>query len=301
MLADPWDVGAAVVFRLTPRQLSPPARQATDPRWGVTPDVLCNAVKILFALTLPKHIPGLDDVWGHRQKLLDRGETLWHTPALDDPDIQNPKNPQNPTPVTHQQFIGLRGKKGAGKTTVAGMLDDFREYSFADALKELCMYVFLFTDAQVYDPDEKECGDERWDHTTPREILQTVGTELFRNRLPTLLPRLSVGEGGIWVTNTLMRIENVPRVVISDVRFPDEQRFIHKQGGKVIEIVRPQASSQGPEGGLFTGHISENALSECPADATIVNSGSLDDLRKRVGEVVGGVVGEVVGGVVGGR
>lgn len=276
----PWDVAAAIVFRLDLTQLKGYMRQVQDPRWNATPDILCRIVNRLFQTELPEHIQALDGVWERRQALLDQGECATFEPNFAPPtDVSQMMGVYyDDRVVPGQRVVGLRGKKGAGKSTVASVLVHemgFREVSFADALKDMCRFVFLLTGAQVYDPDEKECADERWFHTTPREIMQVVGTDLFREALPRLAPGVSVGEGGVWVKNTTMRIRQEPRVVISDVRFPNEQEFIHARRGTVVEVVRDT-----PRDARFTTHVSETALDEISPDAFLFNHSTVEDLRK---------------------
>jgi uridine kinase len=79
--------------------------------------------------------------------------------------------------------IGLVGCKNVGKTTVARMIKkkwNFPEYTFAEPIKEICKIAFLLDDWQVNDQTGKETLDARW-NTTPRKLLQTVGTNLFRD------------------------------------------------------------------------------------------------------------------------
>lgn len=84
------------------------------------------------------------------------------------------------------RVIGITGKAGSGKDTVANHLVEqygFRLYRFAAALKQICRPAF-----QLEDRDDlafKETPDPRWvsplgKARTPREIWQIIGSEGFR-------------------------------------------------------------------------------------------------------------------------
>ena len=75
-----------------------------------------------------------------------------------------------------KMIIGLVGKKGSGKDTMADFLVEnyhFKQYAYAEPLKKLCQDLFCLTDAQVNCHALKETIDERW-NKSPRQILQQV-------------------------------------------------------------------------------------------------------------------------------
>src|SRR6185503_18980748 len=99
-------------------------------------------------------------------------------------------------------------------------------------LKEACKLIFGLSDEQVYGDELKEVIDEYWGHS-PREILQKVGTELFRERLPELCKNIS---DDIWIRSVDRQIMNLrkkglTKFVITDVRFPNELEFIKQKNG----------------------------------------------------------------------
>ena len=63
-------------------------------------------------------------------------------------------------------IIGITGRAGSGKSTVARILTEqhgFVEVALADPLKRICRDVFGFTDAQLWGPSsERNKSDERW-------------------------------------------------------------------------------------------------------------------------------------------
>ena len=86
-------------------------------------------------------------------------------------------------------LLGLLGRKRVGKDTVADHLVQeygYQKISMADPLKDVLRVLFLFGDEQLYG-DLKEVIDERWG-ISPRQALQFVGTNIFRDCLGGLIP-----------------------------------------------------------------------------------------------------------------
>ena len=136
-------------------------------------------------------------------------------------------------------LVGLCGSAGVGKSTIADRLvkqHHFSRMPFGFALKQVCEYLFDFSEEQLYG-DKKEEIDERYDFS-PRYAMQYLGTDVFRTMCP-----------NIWIDCLKRRyvackdqMDPITRVVIDDVRFPNEVDFIHEWGGIVIKIVSPDAS-----------------------------------------------------------
>lgn len=169
-------------------------------------------------------------------------------------------------------IIGLCGKKISGKSTVASMFEEhgFREISFADPLKNIAIE-FGFTKDQVYyNKNEK---NELWG-ICAREFLQTFGTEIGRDYLPTLLPNMK----HVWIRlmeDTIQK--NIgENIVISDCRFPDEIELVRKYGGSIVEIRRNKVEAK------YSQHSSENSLYDLNPNYVIHNNGSLANLKKDV-------------------
>jgi len=177
-------------------------------------------------------------------------------------------------------MIGLSGRQGSGKNTIADALDHHygqwsggkgyavQQYGFADLLKEICMQLFGLTAQQCYgsEADKLTYTQVRWDdvcsvvalagpkyrhnavddhaHLTAREVLQIFGTDIVRRLSP-----------DAWVRATLAKIQRAsPDIaLLTDVRFPNEVEGIKAAGGKVIRLTRvPWAD----------GHLSEMALDD---------------------------------------
>jgi hypothetical protein len=188
--------------------------------------------------------------------------------------LEQPESTEAPKQMT-RQIICLTGPKGCGKSTVARHLDEeynFARMAFAEPIKRGCQEMFGLSYDQVYSEKLKESVDRFW-NATPRQILQTVGTELMRDALPKLLP----GMKDVWVRQMVRRIHRSPktaRIVIEDLRFPDEYKAMKELGARVFRIV-----GRGETGDT---HASENALADIPADVTLDNSGDIAKLLEQV-------------------
>jgi hypothetical protein len=183
-------------------------------------------------------------------------------------------------------IIGLCGKKQSGKTSVTNYLldsKDFQEISWAAPLKEIIgRDLFGLTFEQVYGSEvDKETPDPFWG-ISPREILQRVGTDLFRNNF----------DSDFWVKVGARRIEHLisgklggtPNIVVSDCRFPNEVVAIRDLGGYTVRIIRSDQVSTDT-------HDSETALDDYETDYELqAESGKLVDLFKGIDNVLEDIV-----------
>ena len=179
-------------------------------------------------------------------------------------------------------IIGVTGRKRSGKDTVGKYLINkhgFYRVAFADALKEACKHIFGFSDEQVYGDDLKEVIDKYWGYS-PREILQKVGTELFRENFPQLCPKIS---NDIWLRSVARQIEKLKekghtRFVITDVRFDNELDFIKQYNGYTWKVKRPSIIIDSS----VPAHSSETKIDNFITNCVFVNSGTLTDLYNLV-------------------
>lgn len=174
------------------------------------------------------------------------------------------------------QRVALSGAKGSGKSTLAAHLVQqraFHEFSFADPLKRLVIDVFQIDPKYCYDPDYKEVVIEELG-VSARQLLQVIGSELFRDALKIHLPQLRLrGGGSVWIHSLLKRVEvsgASSRVVVSDCRFEDEYRALKQSGFTTFLIDRPSLQTN-----AASAHQSEKG---CPYDVKIVNASSIADL-----------------------
>lgn len=173
-------------------------------------------------------------------------------------------NPQpNATMASLPKLIGLGYRARAGKDTVGAILEQsfgYESVAFADKLKEMC---YSLTDSLDADDEFKEnvqlCG------LTGRQLLIAVGKALREHVSPS-----------VWIEAADLpgALEYYDRVVVTDVRFPNEADKIKELGGVLIEIRRPGLPEDMDE--------TETAGAAIKWDHTIVNAGTLEDLEVMV-------------------
>lgn len=135
-----------------------------------------------------------------------------------------------------------------------------KDYAYADELKLLCENVLLLSHNQLYGSNDEKNSltkylwqdmpglssttyTERTGFMTAREILQFVGTEIFRKM-----------HDEVWVEACLNKIkrESPELAIVTDCRFPNEVVAAQRAGAKVIRLTR----NVNPD----DTHLSENAL-----------------------------------------
>jgi hypothetical protein len=170
-------------------------------------------------------------------------------------------------------IIGLCGYAQSGKDTLAAYLTEnwwFDRRAFADPIRDVLYNLNPLILADFPSTSEylrpmrlrtfvDQCG---WDNAKQthevRSLLQRLGSEAGRD----------VMGGDIWV-DTLFKAPYGPRLVITDVRFPNEAEEIKRRGGIIIRVVR---DGYGP----VNEHVSEVAYEG--QDILIENNGSIEDL-----------------------
>lgn len=184
-------------------------------------------------------------------------------------------------------LIGLSGKKGSGKSASAEYLvkqHGFVEVSFADALKKICLAIGA-PRWSVYGSQRDKSTVIRHLGVSGRELMQVVGTELFRMTLPKLLPNFKPKDD-LWVTIAEHKIQQLfgsrgaSRVVVSDVRFDNEAEMVARNGGTVILIQRGANERRT----VVDNHPSEQGISHY--DILLENSSDLEDLYSILDSVV---------------
>lgn len=172
--------------------------------------------------------------------------------------------------------IAFAGAIGAGKDTCGTHLRSthhrFRRYIFAGPLKKMLATLpkFPASLSSPYwdDQDWKKLGIGMYEKT-PRQMMQTLGTEWGRNLV----------HDDIWLRIAAYNLEQMPSnvegVTIADCRFENEAAWIRSIGGTVCTIQRPSAEHK-------LSHASELGLEHNAADFNIINDGSLDFLYAQV-------------------
>lgn len=171
-------------------------------------------------------------------------------------------------------LIGITGRAGAGKDTVADFL--VREYGFvklsvAGPLKRMLAAAGLTEPA---DREDKEKSIEGFDFTW-RQAAQALGTEWGRSLDPSLWVKILAKE-----VRNLERMYSATgaRVVISDIRYDNEAYMVRELGGQVMHILGRAADL-----GQAADHASEDGVLYFPRrDKVLVNDGTLQDLYRKV-------------------
>lgn len=191
-------------------------------------------------------------------------------------------------------LIGIVGQAGHGKDTIGEILKrkhGFHTYALAGPLKEgICKTVFGLTDEQLYTQLGKEGMDVFW-HCSAREIMQFVGTELFRDQMCKLMPQ--VGKDfwlevfRRWRRDLFLKLKCIPSVVVTDVRFQNEVDFIKKYGGQIWRVQRGFGCFEEFLQEATRQHSSETEqLGIEGVDHVIYNVGTIEDLEKMVDLII---------------
>ena len=203
-----------------------------------------------------------------------------------------------------KQIIGFGGQKESGKSTAALVLKKkygFAEVSFAAPLKKVCAAAMGMTYATFDAPDKKDVPFEKpirlgtlllnslFEYlrlygpisetqteymlckgmnkvvSTPRELLQYVGTDLIRQCV----------DSNFWCRAFEKELKGHDKFVIPDLRFENERDCVKSLGGTLVLIKRPNAAP--------SAHVSENSLGEdSEYDHVITNHSNIDDLHTSV-------------------
>lgn len=190
------------------------------------------------------------------------------------------------------KLIGLMGKAGSGKDTVADYLKNNHNcvtYTFAEPIKEITRTLFLFDDEQLYG-SKKEIIDKRWG-VTPRETWQQIGTNIMQFAIYGYLPGLinNVPMRQFWVYHFRMwykKFSSAPdntgkTIIITDIRFPHEANIVKELGGQLIQIVRPDLDLSD----IKYVHSSETESEKIKPDIVINNNDTLEKLYDNVKEI----------------
>jgi len=127
--------------------------------------------------------------------------------------------------------------------------------------------------------EQKETPNPFWG-VSGRRLLQVTGTELFRDRLPQLLPEMY----NVWIRRLEKDLEDHKGhdICISDVRFADEAKFIQARGGIVVKLWRSEKTT---EKAVLT-HVSETQ--QVPYDFLVENNGTKEELFAKIAEIIKG-------------
>lgn len=197
-------------------------------------------------------------------------------------------------------IVGLTGYAQSGKDTAASFLVElgWRRFAFADILRTSLYALNPIADCGCWFEDDAHLdGSGGCDPETERvqEIVDRIGWDRAKVEYPEirqLLQRLGTEVGrelfgeNFWVERVMDQVSpfahdyDGSNVVITDVRFKNEEVAVHGAGGKVFRIVRPNV-------GAANQHASELEIDKLFVDGTIPNLGNLDQFRVEVLAAVG--------------
>jgi hypothetical protein len=162
------------------------------------------------------------------------------------------------------KIIGFCGSATAGKTTAANALVEalgYHKLSFAAPLRAMLRALGV-TDEQM--SAGKNAPIPWLGGKTPRELMQTIGTEWGRKMVSEC----------IWLDATSRIIlglpSDVPGVVFDDVRFDNEAKMLRDLGGVIIRIERPSIT-------VRMTHESEAGISGHLLDYVLVNDAQSEE------------------------
>lgn len=176
------------------------------------------------------------------------------------------------------KLFGIAGRKGHGKDTIADVIgSEFTvvRRAFADPMRRAVGEIFGLSHELMTDRQLKETYIPFWE-ASPRQIMQRFGTEAVRD----------VMGSDVWVKRAELELETILAeqashplpaavVIFTDVRFANEAEFIHRNGGIVIEVHRPNH-------GTHDVHSSEQPLPRALVNSMITNDQSLEAFAQTI-------------------
>jgi energy-coupling factor transporter ATP-binding protein EcfA2 len=132
-----------------------------------------------------------------------------------------------------KKIIAFAGPKGVGKTSLAimikGILGQGKILSFADPIKDMVEKMGI-SRSIMNDPKLKNEKLD-WLDKSPREILQTLGTDWGREMI----------DQNIWIkiAENSIKQSDSDLIMFDDCRFQNEVDMIKRNGGHVVELYRP--------------------------------------------------------------
>ena len=167
-------------------------------------------------------------------------------------------------------IIGLSGYAQSGKDSTAELLClnyGYTRVAFADPMRQALLTINPQLDSITRVSDLVD--DYGWNlakqNPEVRRLLQVLGTDFGRKML---------GDD-VWINIALSGIKSEDRIVVSDVRYPNEAEAIKKLGGTVWRINRHNHTA-------VNGHTSERAMDNYMFNYVIYNDGTLDELSDEV-------------------
>ena len=194
-------------------------------------------------------------------------------------------------------YVGICGRMGAGKDTVAGLIKSQCENlglsvavaRFADPIKKAASMWFDISDEILQDTELKNTTLIPL-HTVDtsisvRELLQGVGSSMrsiHTNFWVELFHRMygpdrwgggdDDDDGSSWV------------VIVPDLRYTNEEDYLKQQDGMVVKVLREVYPEMTP--GRIHDHASETSYQDIREDCLIHNNSTIQDLVPQISVLV---------------
>jgi len=157
-------------------------------------------------------------------------------------------------------LVGICGAAGCGKDTLAGLLveeEGYTQYRMADPLKNMLTHIGI--PLSTWEDHKAKEAVLPWLGKSPRYLAQTLGTEWGRDLI----------DPDLWTSLAQKNYAECPtNMVISDIRYPNEAKWLKNMGGVLVRITRKTAHAVDN-----ATHRSENS-GVFDADLTITNDSS---------------------------
>jgi len=196
------------------------------------------------------------------------------------------------------RLIGVTGYAKHGKDSTGKVLQKhfgYKRYAFADQLKEMALVLNPIIPNEPYaDRLYTVVQDQGWDKAKEnpeiRRFLQVLGTEAVRDFLGAdawvrALSKRMHEDDVFGVTADGVDLDPHTKIVITDVRFPNEADWVRKVGGSLWRIVRLNADGSVFDNGIGSDHPSEKYIAGLHVDR-VLEAYTLGDLEKAVLESV---------------
>jgi hypothetical protein len=169
----------------------------------------------------------------------------------------------------------------SGKSTIAEYIVDqygFDRIKFADPMYDMieCLARYVFcSESDIIEYVYGNHKETPWPIVgmSTRQLLQSLGTEWGRQ----------IVDPNIWLNIAIERIRrrgNDARIILDDNRFKNEFQWLYEGvDNALIRIVRPNIQYDGT-------HSSEGQLDNLLFDYTIVNDGTIDDLKRKADAIM---------------
>jgi hypothetical protein len=187
------------------------------------------------------------------------------------------------------KIVALIGQKRVGKDLVGSIICDQYHNSvalkFAGPLKEAVKCIFKLSDEEV-EGDKKDIVHPRW-KTTPREIMQWLGTDVMQYQIQTIVPQV---KRLFWAEQMCEEIESKHMdnhvVVITDTRFKHELDMLNQRfsPSNVVSIKLLRQHLEATSGA--SSHQSESNVVNIDTDYVIQNNSTVDHLKQQIQSIL---------------